>query len=170
MTAIVGIVHGGSTYIGWDSCVGGDGEVAATLTPKGWRAGGWLVAGAGMGGWFAVLRVVNWPVVADPEWPERGLVPALLSAAGSLGLSLSDKADDPTDGSALIGARGYLWGFDSSLDVSGYNEMACGSGGVAARAALHVVRGRPVQRIRRALEAAAAIVPGVSAPFMIERV
>ena len=175
LTAIVGIASGGRTWMGWDSCVSYGDERAATLSPKGWRDGQWLIGAAGSGAWFATLRSVKWPKPASVDWPEVNLARALMQSAASLGVTLprggsSDDEDSAESGCALVGGSGGLWRIDSSLDVSRYDEAACGSGSVAARAVLHVLGGTPRVRIRRALDAAAAIVPGVSEPFTIESV
>ena len=175
MTAIVGIAQGGRVWMGADGCVSyGNDERAATSSSKIWRAGasgGWLIGAAGAGGWTAILRAVKWPKAADPEWPEAWLPGALLQAADSLGLELPCSDENAGEyGDALVGGGGGLWRVDCGLDVSRYDEAAAGSGSVAARAVLHVTGGAPRSRIRRALEAAAAIVPGVSPPFSIDSV
>jgi len=168
VTAIVGIAQAGRTWIGGDSCVTLDQyERATTASPKVWRQGPWLVGIAGGGAWAAVIRAVKWPSVPSLGWPEAGLPRALLQAANELGIDLDD--GELPEGAALIGGAGGLWLADNGLFVDRYEESACGSGGTCARAVLHVIRGRPRHRIQKALEAAAAIVPGVAGPFIIEQ-
>lgn len=169
MTCLVGIADAGQVWLGWDSRSTGSREFSAPLTPKGWRAGGYLVAGAGNGAWFAILRAVKWPAVASAAWPLE-LPRALLQAAQGLGLTLPNEEDDSaTSGSALLAGAGCLWYFDSDLDVGQHREICAGSGEAVARGVLHVLRGRPRQRILKALEASAATVADVGPPFFCER-
>lgn len=169
MTAIVGIVDGSRVWLGGDSrlSVSEGGTYETTLTPKVWRAGGYLVGEAGNSAWSAVLRRVALPAVASAGYMASGWVEDLIASARALGLEFPAE-EGALDGSALIAGAGFLWYVDSALDcyrVPG--EIAIGSGGAAARGALAVMRGPAKRRVLRALEASASVCAEVGPPFTI---
>lgn len=169
MTCILGVVENGRTWIGSDSVVSDDNTRAPTLSPKLWRAGGYLVGVAGNGAWYAVVRRLKWPAVASAGWPVAGLPQALVSAAGELGLDFPAEKGTPLDGSMLVGGAGKLWYADSDLSVDEYTMIGAGSGDEAARAVLEAVpRGRARARILRALSAVARVRFDVGPPFAVD--
>ena len=171
MTAIVGIVSGGKTWMGADSCISDNNIRQSTKTPKLWRAGGYLVGAAGIGGWFAVLRRLRWPSVPSEGYMLAGFVADLLGTADQLGVELPAGKESSSDGSALVGGAGRLWYIDSDLSVDEFSETACGAGGEAARCVLSACpSGSPSSRITKALNAVAAVRWDVAGPFHLESV
>lgn len=171
MTAIVGIVHEGKTWIGADSMVSDDETRAPTMTRKLWRAGGYLIGAAGNSAWYAILRRMRWPTIASPGYPIAPIFADMTNAANELGLHLPAAKGDSTDGSMLIGGCGKLFYVDSDLGVDEYECMAAGSGDECCRAVLHAFpTGSPRSRILRALSAASAIRFDVGPPFYVESV
>jgi hypothetical protein len=171
MTAIIGIVHDGRTWIGADSCIVDAGIRATSLSPKVWRAGGYLLGVAGNSAWYSIVRRVRWPAVASPGYMLSGVIGDLTSAASELGLELPAAQDSPADGSMLVGGAGKLWYVDSDLASIEYAEVSAGSGDEGLLCALRAnPSGSPRTRILRSLAAVASVRIDVMAPFLVESI
>lgn len=174
MTAIVGIVHGGKTWIGGDSCVSDSHTREVSNFKKVWKAGGYLIGAAGNGGWFAVLRHMRWPQVPSHGYINSGIVGDIIAAARALDIEIPMRGgteEGTGSGAILIGGCGKLWYLDSDLSVDEYTETAIGSGGEGAKCVLRACKsGTPKHRITKALEAVSAVRYDVAPPFFIENI
>lgn len=179
MTAIVGVSHAGTVYLGGDSAAS-DGEVRTVQNePKVWRAGGILF---GACGWLAAVQhfkhVTPWPRYQGQKHEQflakqfcptyRRAIKALRTECGDEHLRTGD-LDDRVDGELLIGLGGVLYGIDTSgAYYSAGTAWAIGSGGEAARAVLYHTTGEdPEFRVTSALEAAEAVCLTVREPFTV---
>jgi ATP-dependent protease HslVU (ClpYQ) peptidase subunit len=175
MTCIVGIVDRGRVLMGGDSAVTFDDGMQVACASKLWRAGKFLLGGAGDPGFVGAVRYEMMTPKRRGEDPARfvgrDLVAAMREALAACGFTRSTDDGCYGGGEVLVGYRGALYHVGSDL---GFHAIPCGyaaigSASSVALGALHALRDRPpVERLRAALEAAAEHSAKVRAPFTFE--
>lgn len=163
MTAIVGIEHSGRVYLAGDRAISGDDALTLCPHPKVWRRSGIVFGAAGQLDQLQrirfSLRVPRFRHADPVEYVGRRLVPALVAL-------FADEKD--RDLGLLVGVGGSLFYMDGGFSFCRVGpDWAIGSGGDAARAALHLLPRtlEPQQRGVRALRVAARVCLSVSGPF-----
>lgn len=182
MTCIVGLVDGDRVWIGGDGhCDAGCPRLPRLSdNAKVFRRGPFLFGVAGATRTLQILRhVVQIPAQgheSDIDYLVTRFLPAFKEAIdGHGGISINDGSDT---WSVLFGYRGRLWDlcFDLALtEIPTYGANGCGRG--PALGSLYstdperrcTIRGAE-DRVRMALEAAAAHDVHVAAPFILESV
>lgn len=176
MTCIVGVSQDGYVTMGADSMVATGYQEHTSRDGKIWRSGPWVVGAAGS---LASVEVVRYAVeLEEPGWDvHRYLVMEALPKIreGLAGHGLLRKKEEVQTGDAwlLCAYRDQLYcvdGYGSVLAVSDpYLTSGCGE--FYARGALVALEAfpgfSPLDRVRRALRAAARCSIGVAAPFRI---
>jgi len=166
MTVCVAVAAGGRVLMGADSAVtGADGSQATLRDPKVFKAGSFVVAAAGSGDWWHLLRYrVRWPRLkaADSEEAVRvQLVDALCNAC-------QDNDVEPGNGETLLGIHGRIYVLEGELVPVRLTTpyAAIGSGSAWALGALYATGDMPPRdRIKLALEATAAHCATVRRPW-----
>jgi 20S proteasome alpha/beta subunit len=176
LTAIVGFAEKGRVWIGGDSAVTAGWDVQPTTQPKVFRVGtGFLV---GTCGYLRTGQLIRYaftpPALEENEDADRYLATtftaALRTCLKDAGTAEKHGEREAFGGGFLLGFRGRLFHFgtDYSYTESPHGFAACGCGEAYALGALHAGKGKPADRVRVALEAAARFSAGVRAPFTIE--
>jgi ATP-dependent protease HslVU (ClpYQ) peptidase subunit len=178
MTAIVGLVSGGTVWMGGDSATSWqDDRVSVCSNPKVFRVGHFLVGSAGSGRTQRILRHAWTP----PPRRKLGLEHYIsVAVVDSIRRALieggaAEKKDNVEDaaGDILLGYRGHLFRVDSdyNVDEAKHSFDAVGCGAVPALAAVYAnPKASPKQRILTALRAAQEFNAAVRGPFTIESV
>jgi ATP-dependent protease HslVU (ClpYQ) peptidase subunit len=175
MTCIAGIADGERVWMGGDSAVTFDDGLQIACDSKLWRAGKFLLGGAGAPSFVGAVRYEMMTPKRRGDDPARfvgrDLVAAMREALAACGFTRSGDDGCYGDGEMLVGYRGALYHVGSDLGIHaipcGY--AAIGSATAVALGALHALRDRPpVERLRAALEAAEAHSAKVRAPFTFE--
>lgn len=144
MTAILGLIHRGHTYIGADSIAVGsqDGRMYPMKDPKVWRSGGMIVGAAGRAGYKSAFLACPPPRLdrgADALEQLRRWLPRFHKSAERYGLVGQGEDGTPqVDGGAIIGVRGRLFEVNGTYDVGEVDGpiVAIGCGGDLALGAL----------------------------------
>lgn len=176
MTCIVGLVDGGTVWIGADSyAAAGCQRYPMGEEQKVFRRGDFIFATAGVARLGQIIRhLVELPEPSDEPpmaYLVRRLMPAIKTAIdqyGGAGLGTDEWA-------LLIAYRGKLWDVDDHLAVDEVTDYAAiGCGRPYATGSLYSTRPPltgcdAIARINLALRAAAAHDVHVAPPFIIER-
>lgn len=170
MTAILGLEWPGGVMLGTDSAITGGGEQWIEDAPKWVRIGPALVGLAG--GVRLSLLAESIGSVRAPRRSERPQAYLSLVVADAIRVAV-EAVDGAHDCEGVIAYRGgayYLAGDYAVIKPAG-GIVGAGSGGVAARAAaIALVDVEPVERVRRALEIAATVCPGVGGTIHVRDV
>lgn len=178
MTCIVGIVKGGTVWIGGDSA-GTDSSLNRILTrdPKAFVVGDYAFGVSGSPKVMDAVRygahIPDWEMgVEDRSHLVNNVVPHLretmlkLDCAGP-----TQEGGIGFKGALLVGFNGRLYQLQSNFQLvqSSENFASVGSGSALALGALHSSRHEtsPRKRINQALEVAAAGNAGVAPPFVV---
>jgi hypothetical protein len=174
MTCVVGLVHEGTVYIGADSAGVSGLDLVVRSDPKVFANGEFLIGYTTSFRMGQLLRF-NLTPPAHPrgmdayEFMVRHFVPAVRDCLKEGGFAAKhDEAE--RGGTFLVGYQGELFVIEPDYQVGTMVDhiFAVGCGAQIALGALTVSSGEPVQRIRRALEAAGKWSAGVRAPFIIK--
>lgn len=171
MTAIVGIVSGGKTYLGADSCISYDMSYEIAIENKIFSKQGYILGACGSVRFGNILRYE----MAIPEKPEeftfqefliRIFIHELRDTLVRCGLN--NNLEKPDGEAFFIGKGGKLGIIYSDMAYERVTDYASiGSGASVATGSLHSTKGmkNPYKRIRKALKASAASVMNVRPPF-----
>lgn len=190
MTCVVGLVHGGTVWIGADSAATDDIVSVRYATPKVFRRGKLLF---GVIDSFRMRDILHHdleitrrpPGMSDDKYLVQHVVEDIRAAFEAAGFDpMTDNEDDVGSGAVLIGYHGRLWCMDWDYHlgetVDGY--IAIGSGADYALGSLHTssklwsrteypVRQEhpldPKPRVLAALQASAHCSQTVRAPFKV---
>jgi ATP-dependent protease HslVU (ClpYQ) peptidase subunit len=180
MTAIAGLVHEGSVYIGGDSAAVGGCSLVVRRDPKVFRVGEFLIGYTSSYRMGQVLRygesveTVHFGTdELDPfEVMVKRFIPAIRTAFKGAGFA--EKHNEAERGGCfLVGFRGRLFSVGSDYQVGeaahGFDAAGCGEDLV--RGALFAASRTPIHRpdsvIETALQAAEQFSAGVRGPFVI---
>lgn len=165
MTVIVGVGHGGVTWMGADSIMAGDGDCDESADSKIVRRRGWLLGLAGTWAILPLLRRLDVP-------PPSGGADDGSAVADALRRAWGDREGN-AEVWVLAGARGRVWviqGADWSAIRSSRGYAAIGSGEHYALGALAATRGlrlTPRRRVFLALLAAESHCQSVGGRYRI---
>lgn len=171
MTCVVGIEMGKSVILGADSAWGTEDFIAPAKTPKVFRKGE-LVVGFATNWVFGLLvchRFVPPPIGRDLHRLDHYMNSRFADALNNM---LADEGIStvPEGGALMVGVRGELYEVDGELcAVRASGWSAIGAGEMIAAGSLYTSEGlglSPHERLRLALESAAAYAPTVCPPFM----
>jgi ATP-dependent protease HslVU (ClpYQ) peptidase subunit len=173
VTAIVGLVHGGSVHLGGDSAgVGDHYSLQVRADAKVFATGPYVM---GFTSSFRMGQLLRWALkVPEPDNDlERFMATTFIDAVRDClreGGWLSKDSERETGGDFLVGIRGRLFAVQGDFQVAemadGY--AAVGSGYQLALGVLYATRTsrmRPERRLEVALEAAERFNAGVRGPF-----
>ena len=166
MTAILAIEHARGVVLGSDSRLSTASEHWDEDTPKWCAVGDAYVALAG----DARLQLLAEAIrrVRRPRRGERAQTYLSLALAEALRRYSEEAKCAPGDGVIVWRRRAYYLDQGYAVVRPAGGIVGAGSGGTAARAAaLALADVEPVERVRRALEIAAACVPGVGGPLHV---
>ena len=170
MTAILACEHARGVALGTDSRITGAGEHWDEDAPKWVEIGGAVVALAGGVRLSLIAEAIG--AVRAPRRTERPQAYLSLVVADAIRVAV-EAVDGAHDCEGVIAYRGcayYLAGDYAVIKPAG-GIVAAGSGGVAARAAAIALGDvAPVERVRRALEIAATVCPGVGGQLWVRDV
>lgn len=171
MTALLGIEHPRGVVIGTDSRITGAGEHWNEDAPKWVQIGSALVALAGGVRLSLLAEAIG--AVRAPRRTERPQAYLSLVVADAIRVAV-EAVDGAHDCEGVIAYRGcayYLAGDYAVIRPAG-GIVAAGGGGVAARAAAIAIGPDvlPMNRVRRALEIAATVCPGVGGTIWVRDV
>lgn len=170
MTAILACEHARGVILGTDSRITGGGEHWDEDAPK-WVEIGSAVVGLAGGVRLSLLAEAIGAVRA-PRRTERPQAYLSLVVADAIRKAV-EEVDGTHDCEGVIAYRGaayYLAGDYAVIRPAG-GIVGAGSGGVAARAAaLALADVAPAERVRRALEIAAQVCPGVGGQLWVRSV
>lgn len=178
MTCIAGLAFGGKVFLGGDNGTYAGHEVFAQLEPKVFRNGDFIFGCAGHGRLGDVMEHVFEPPVHDRHMTTEKYLRTMfvstlrsqLSDAGFL-RTVDGIQGFPELGSTLFGYGGNLYWLDADLQIGCASDgiAGCGTGGLAARAALMGLSEDipPDRRLFRALEIAERVITCVRGPFTI---
>jgi hypothetical protein len=166
VTCVVGVEVGGAVILGADSGWGTDNLVSSVNTPKVFPMGEFVFGFAGS--WKLGLTIRH---SLAPESPDDGDLDFYMNSdfIAALRELFADEGRFPKD-ELVVGIRGELYEIDrgeAAVRSCGYD--AIGAGGAVAMGSLHTTAAlglEPRERLRLALEAAAAHVPTVCPPFV----
>jgi ATP-dependent protease HslVU (ClpYQ) peptidase subunit len=175
MTAIVAIAHDGQIWMGGDSAAGGGNwSVRVRTDRKVVRVGEFLM---GFTTSFRMGQLLAHTFVPPRRQVGQDLfafmvadfVPAIRRCFEAGGWARQDQGVN-TGGVFLVGHAGRLFQIDSDFQVAEHADgySACGCGEDYALGALFATKGKPEDRVRKALEAASAFSGAVLEPFYIE--
>lgn len=176
MTCIVGIAADDGVWLGADSAVTYAETVFARDSPKVVRRGRLLLGYCGSTRAGQVLTHAWRPPKHQRsrkalDYLVCEVAPSLRELLQKHDLRMESGGAAVWNGSLLVGYLDTLYLVCSEWGVSpiASGEYAIGSGGHVALGALYASRGkRPERRVRLALEAACAYVPGCAPPFAVE--
>ena len=176
MTAIVGILHGESVWIGGDAAGVGGLSLTTRKDPKVFRNGEFIVGYTSsfrMGQLLEFAFAPPKPMESESIMPYMvtRFVPAIRDCLKSGGFQTTDKGQE-FGGTFLVGYRGELFEIESDYQVSRVRASfnACGCGRDIALGSLHTTQSMklpPEKRITMALEAASEFSAGVRGQFTI---
>jgi ATP-dependent protease HslVU (ClpYQ) peptidase subunit len=179
VTCVVGLIQGADVYMGSDSL--GTGECSANLlkNPKVFRKGGFMIGFTTSYRFGQIVQYAFAPPSLDDhiqldtlEYMVRLFVPSLHEALREAGWERHEKDEgNITGGNLLVGVRGRLFEIQNDFgvleDSAPYAAIGCGRS--VALGSLHTTQKvpglAPFERIRAALEAAAAVDEHVEGPF-----
>lgn len=176
MTCIVALREQGVVYMGADSAGVAGYSRANRMDPKIYRVEGMLI---GFTSSFRMGQLLGYSLTlpkhhAD-ESVEKYMATSFINAVRDClktGGYAEKKNDAETGGFFLAAYRGRIFHIESDYQVGERLEPfdACGCGADLALGAMYAapVATPPAERVRLALEAAAAFSAGVSAPFRVE--
>lgn len=176
MTVIAGIIENGEVFIGADSQLSNNGRRETALHGKVWSRNGMTLAWSGGQREAQLVRYTfEPPAVSEGQNPLAYLcgpfVAALRDLHAEAGTLNRQEGVNRVHQVLLIGWRGRLFAISEYFCVTEYKDcVAEGSGGQVAQAALHALDGLglpPVERMKRALEAAELMSSGVRGPFTV---
>jgi len=175
MTCIIGLVHGGSVYIGGDSAAVAGWVDTRTTLPKVFRTGEFLI---GFTTSFRMGQLLQYQLrvpeqdktIGKVEFIITVFVPAVMAVLKDHAFATIENNTE-TGGQFLVGYKGSLFevgsGFGVTVPPAGMGAVGCGEefaiGAMAASEGLP-----PKQRIKNALKIVARYSGGVSGPFCIE--
>ena len=175
MTAVVGVVDGSHVWIGADSAGVANWSVVNRKDPKVFRLGPMLV---GFTSSFRMGQLIRYSMKAPPEAPPEDpyaymvseFVPRLRKCLKRGGFAKVENGREEA-GTMLIGYCGHLFEIGEDYQVGeGFDGYAAVGGGYeVALGALYASGDHlPADRVKIALEAAAAHHIGVRPPFVVE--
>lgn len=175
MTCIVGLEHDGKVYMGADTQGTSGWEGLERVDKKVFYIGDMLIGCAGSYRMLQLLQYeLNIPFQKtddDYKFMVVDFIGAVREVFKAHGYGKMDNSQDKHEGKFLVGYKSVLYGIEGDYQV-GVNTLpynAIGTGSTYALGALATMRSNtlPVNRVRRALEAAALFDIGSSAPFEI---
>ena len=175
MTCIVGLAEGGRVYIGGDSA-GTDGDAMTIRADrKVFRNGEFIMGFTTSFRMGQLLHHVFTPPKRHPETDvEKFMVGDFINAVRQClkDGGYAEKHNEAERGGAfLVGYAGRLFRIDSDYQVGeavdGFDAVGCGEQ-IAQGALFANPAGRPLERLRMALEAAERFSAGVRGPFHFE--
>jgi len=166
VTVCVAVAAGGRVLMGADSAVtGADGSQATLRDPKVFRSGSFVVAAAGSGDWWHLIRYrVRWPRLRAQDSEEAVRV----QLVDALSLACQDCDVEPESGETLLGIHGRIYILEGELVPVRLTTCyaAIGSGSAWALGALYATaQVPPRERVALALAAAAAHCATVRRPW-----
>lgn len=175
VTAIVGLVHQGTVYIGGDSAGVAGYSMTVRADAKVFRSGPYVF---GFTTSFRMGQLIRYALDAPEPEPEADLdrfmattfIDAVRDCLKTGGWARKDN-DREEGGTFLVGIRGRLFTIEDDYQVGasvdGYAAVGCGSE-IALGALFATARTRmsPVRRIMVALQAAERFSAGVRGPFL----
>lgn len=166
MTAILAIVHPRGVVLGSDSRVTTGAEQWDEERPKWARVGRAYVALAGAARLQLLAEAVG--RVRAPRAREGAQAYLSLVLAEAIREAAERTKSGAGEGVIVWRRRAYYLDAEYAVTEPAGGIVGAGSGGTAARAAaLALADVEPVERVRRALEIAAACVPGVGGPLHV---
>lgn len=178
MTCIVGLAHGGKTYIGGDRAGIAGYSLNVRSDKKVFEVGQFTI---GVCGSFRIRDVLKYkfeppkfkPSIHDPAtFMVTTFLDAARKAFGTAGCLITTHGEEELagDSSFIVGFRGKLFTIESDLQVAGqdapYHAVGCGAD--PALGALYASAGSkmpPRARVIKALEASEYFNAGVRGPF-----
>lgn len=171
MTCIAAVIDDGKVYLGGDSLVS-NGYATIPGATKVHRIGDLLMGFSGDVRDMQILKhAFTPPKIATRDWkrPWRAKTTDIETyLAGPFANALKQAlGKDPHSSAFVIGHKGRL--FVSHIDYAftehAYGYVAIGTGGEIATGSLATSTGKPLDRLKLALEAAEKHAPGVRRPF-----
>lgn len=167
MTCVVGVEVGNSVILGADSSWGTDDLVVQANSPKAFRMGALVF---GFAGSYRLGLAIRHRFAPEPIGKDD--LDFYMNSRFVDGLhELYDTGEMPfpKDSQLVVGIRGALYEIDRQFAaVRSCGYLAIGVGAIAATGSLYTTASlgtEPRERLRLALETAAAVVPGVCPPF-----
>lgn len=175
MTCIVGLEQNGKAYVGADSAAAAGWETRASLTPKVFRRGPFVIAYTSS---FRMGQILHYQIdfpeadVYDEEYMVTKFVEAVRLKLKELGFSKIN-SNQEEGGTFIVGVQGYVYIIHDDYQVQRFADgvMASGCGREYALGAIAALRDLPpIDRLTRALETAEFFSNGVMGPFTVMEV
>lgn len=175
MTCIVGLISDEGVYMGSDSETSNGHSKRIVKNPKVFRNGDFLI---GFTSSWRMGQLLQYefvpPVICSEtdllEYMVTKFVPKIRSVFKESGFSnINNNVEE--GGTFIVGVKGRLFRIEDNYQVEEcvYPYTSCGNGYLAAFGSLFSTEGQPaLERVEKALEAAAEFAVGVRAPFKIE--
>jgi hypothetical protein len=169
MTCIVGLVDKGTVYMGGDSAGVAGLSITIRSDEKVFLNGPFIMGFTTSFRMGQLLRYkFNPPTRTVDQDDMKYLVTDFIDAVRKC-FTDNGFGTASTGGNFLLGYNGKLYSVDSDFQIGIPKSPfdAVGSGADLALGAMHVLKGKPEDRINKALEAASAYNAGVAPPFHI---